>query len=142
MDIIYGRIFFALVAIVALVISIVLFVIHSEYRPGKSAQTRGYLKEANYSKDTYRGIGKAKKHYSHMTDCVYTYKVDNVHYEVKLSIPQKPHRAPKTVMVKYQIKHPKRSCIGNDIKYLFCGFIALFFFFMFTAGFVLTFFDI
>ena len=127
MDIIYGRIFFALVAIAALVISIVLFVIHSEYRPGKSAQVRGYLKEANYSKDTYRGIGRAKKHYSHMTDCVYTYRVDNVAYEVKMSLAQKPHHAPKTVMVTYQKKHPKRSCIGNDITYLFSGFIALFF---------------
>lgn len=142
MDIICGRIIFALLGITALIISIVLFVIHSEYRPGKSAQTRGYLKEANYSKDTYRGIGKAKKHYSHMTDCVYTYRVDGVPYEVKMSLAQKPHHAPKTVMVTYQIKHPKRSCIGNDITYLLSGFIALFFFLMFTAGFILTFFDI
>ncbi|MBR5234399.1 MAG: hypothetical protein IKW03_09330 [Clostridia bacterium] len=142
MDVIYGRIFFALLATAGLVISIVLFVIHSEYRPGKSAQVRGYLKEANYSKDTYRGFRRAKKHYSHMTDCIYTYRVDGVSYEVTFSIPQKPHFAPKSVMVKYQIKHPKRACIGNDIKYLFCGFISLVYFLVFCGAFILTFFDI
>ena len=136
-----GMIFFALLGITALIISIVLFVIHSEYRPGKSAQVRGYLKEAKYQKDVYRG-GKSGKFYKHMTDCVYTYRVDNVAYEVKMSLAQKPHHAPKTVMVTYQKKHPKRSCIGNDITYLFSGFIALFFFLMFTAGFILAFFDI
>lgn len=142
MNIIYGRIIVAFISITALIISIVLFVIHSEYRPGKSAQVRGYLKEANYSKDTYRGIGKAKKHYSHMTDCVYTYRVDDVSYEVEISIPRKPHHAPKSVMVKYQIKHPKRACIGNDIKYLLCGFIALVYFLVFGGAFILSFFDI
>ena len=141
MDVIYGRIFFALLATAGLVISIVLFVIHSEYRPGKSAQVRGYLKETNYQKNVYRG-GKSGKFYKHMTDCVYTYRVDNVPYEVKMSLAQQPHRAPKTVMVTYQKKHPKRSCIGNDITYLFSGFIALFFFLMFSAGFILAFFDI
>lgn len=141
MDVIYGRIFFALLATAGLVISIVLFVIHSEYRPGKSAQVRGYLKETNYQKDVYRGH-KSGKFYKYMTDCVYTYRVDNVPYEVKMSIPQQPHYAPKSIMVTYQKKHPKRSCIGNDITYLLSGFIALFFFLMFTAGFVLTFFDI
>ncbi len=141
MDVIYGRIFFALLATAGLVISIVLFVIHSEYHPGKSAQVRGYLKETNYQKDVYRGH-KSGKFYKYMTDCVYTYRVDNVPYEVKMSIPQQPHHAPKSIMVTYQKKHPKRSCIGNDITYLLSGFIALFFFLMFTAGFVLTFFDI
>lgn len=141
MNIIYGRIIVAFISITALIISIVLFVIHSEYRPGKSAQVRGYLKETNYQKNIYRG-GKSGKFYKYMTDCVYTYRVDNVPYEVKLSIPQQPHHAPKSVMVTYQKKHPKRACIGNDIKYLLCGFIALVYFLVFGGAFILSFFDI
>ena len=93
----------ALLGTITLIISIVLFVIHSKYRPGKSAQVRGYLKETNYQKNVYSG-GKSGKFYKYMTDCVYTYRVDNVPYEVKMSIPQQPHHAPKSVMVTYQKK--------------------------------------